>query len=291
MKLNLQDRTIEDFGRQWTVFDDASGFFGSKELLADFVMPFDLSQIQGWRVMDLGAGTGRHVLAMLEAGAALVVAVEPSEAIAVVKERTREVRDRVTLLQCAGDQIPHTAEFDAVFSIGVIHHIPNPAPVVQAVYRALKPGGKFVVWLYGKEGNELYLLLVKPLRWVSTHLPHWALVALVRALDLPLLLYLHLCTRLPEVPFPLADYLRSIIAPLPVDKRRLVIYDQLNPAYAKYYTRADAEALMAVAPFRTTVHHRRGYSWVVIGEKPKDVPCAESSAASPVWAIPSTPTP
>lgn len=268
-KAKLQDRTIEDFGRQWTVFDDAAGFFGSKELLADFVMPFDLSQIRGWRVLDLGAGTGRHVLAMLEAGAALVVALEPSQAIEVVREKTREFKDRVTLLQIAGDQIPPTAEFDAVFSIGVIHHIPDPAPVVQAVYGALKPGGKFIVWLYGKEGNGLYLLLVKPLRWLSTHLPHWALVALVRALDLPLVFYLYLCRCLPKVPLPLADYLRAIIAPLPADKRRLVIYDQLNPAYAKYYTRKEATELMAAAPFQIAVHHRRGYSWVVIGEKPE----------------------
>ena len=269
MKVKLQDRTIEDFGRQWTVFDDAAGFFGSKELLEDFVMPFDLSQIQGWRVLDLAAGTGRHVLALLESGAARAVAVERSQAIEVVREKTREFKDRVTLLQIAGDQIPPTADFDAVFSIGVVHHIPDPAPVVRAVYGALKPGGKFVVWLYGKEGNELYLLLVKPLRWLSTHLPHWALVALVRGLDLRLVLYLHICRRLPQVRLPLTDYLRSIIAPLPDDKGRVVIYDQLNPAYAKYYTRREAEALMAVAPLQIAVHHRRGYRWVVIGKKPQ----------------------
>jgi SAM-dependent methyltransferase len=267
--VKLQDRVIEDFGRQWTVFDDASGFFGSKDLFADFVRPFDLSQIRGWRVLDLGAGTGRHVLALLEAGAAHVVAVEPSQAIEVVREKTREFKDRVTLLQISGDGIPPSAEFDAVFSIGVIHHIPDPAPVIRAVYGALKPGGTFVVWLYGKEGSELYLLLVKPLRWLSTRFPHWALVALVRALDLPLVLYLHLCRQLPSAPLPLANYLRSIIAPLPADKRRLVIYDQLNPAYAKYYTRREAEALMDVAPFETEVHHRRGYSWIVIGQKPR----------------------
>jgi SAM-dependent methyltransferase len=272
----LQARTIEDFGRQWTLFDDAAGFFGSKELLADFVTPFDLSQIRGWHVLDLGAGTGRHVLALLEWGAARVVAVEPSQAIEVVREKTREFRDRVTLLQIPGHQIAPTAELDAVFSIGVIHHIPDPAPVVRAVYAALKPGGKFVVWLYGKEGNRLYLLLVTPLRWLSTHLPHWALVGLVRALDLPLALYLGVCKRLPGIPLPLADYMRSIIAPLPGDKRRLVIYDQLNPAYAKYYSRKEAEALMAVAPFQIAVHHRRGYSWVVIGEKPGRVPNGHS---------------
>jgi SAM-dependent methyltransferase len=267
--VKLQDRTIEDFGRQWTVFDDASGFFGSTDLFADFVKPFNLSRIRGGRVLDLGAGTGRHVLALIDAGAAHVVAVEPSKAIEVVREKTRDFKDRVTLLSISGDRLPPSAEFDAVFSIGVIHHIPDPAPVIRAVYGALKPGGTFVVWLYGKEGNELYLLLIKPLRWISTRLPHWGLVALSRALDLPLALYLRLCRQLPNVPLPMSDYLRSIIAPLTADKRRLVIYDQLNPAYAKYYTRSEAEALMAVASFETTVHPRRGYSWVVIAQKPR----------------------
>jgi SAM-dependent methyltransferase len=265
----LQDRTIQDFGTQWTVFDDGSGFFGSKDLFADFVKPFDLSRVRGWRVLDLGAGTGRHVLTLIEAGAAHVVAVEPSQAIEVVREKTRECSDRVTLLRMSGDRIPPTADFDAVFSIGVIHHIPDPAPVIRAVYGALKPGGTFVAWLYGKEGSELYLMLAKPIRWLSTRLPHWGLVALARALDLPLVLYLQLCKQLPNVQLPLSDYLRSVIAPLSADKRRLVIYDQLNPAYAKYYTRGEAEALMAAAPFETTVHRRRGYSWVVIAEKPK----------------------
>jgi hypothetical protein len=51
-------------------------------------------------------------------------------------------------------------------------------------------------------------------------------------------------------------------------KRRLAIYDQLNPAYAKYYTREEAAALLAAAGFvDIRLHHRHGYSWSVIGTK------------------------
>ena len=46
------------------------------------------------------------------------------------------------------------------------------------------------------------------------------------------------------LPLPLADYMRRVMLPLTPAKRRVVIYDQLNPAYAKYYTAGEAEALM-----------------------------------------------
>ena len=63
--------------------------------------------------------------------------------------------------------------------------------------------------------------------------------------------------------------MRSVLARFPRDKRRLVIYDQLNPAYAKYYREHEARALLSDAGFRNVrLHHRHGYSWTVIGEKP-----------------------
>ena len=52
-------------------------------------------------------------------------------------------------------------------------------------------------------------------------------------------------------------------------KRRLVIYDQLNPTHSRYYSRAEAEQLLTDAGFvDVRLHHRRRYSWTVIGRKP-----------------------
>src|SRR5205085_11824361 len=85
--MRIGQQTIEDFGEQWTEFSDTSGFFGSKELLADFISPFDISKFEGARVADIGAGTGRHVDGLLQAGAREVIAVEPSKAIDVIRKR------------------------------------------------------------------------------------------------------------------------------------------------------------------------------------------------------------
>lgn len=164
-----------------------------------------------------------------------------------------------------GEHVEELGPFDLVVSIGVLHHIPEPAPVVAAAYRALRPGGQLFAWLYAKEDNRLYLALVLPLRAVTKRLPDRMLDVVVRVLDLPLVAYIALCRSLP---LPMRDYMRNVVGRMAPDKRRLIIFDQLNPGYAKYYTRAEAEALFATAGFSNIqLHNRHGYSWSVVGRK------------------------
>lgn len=264
-------QTIADFGTQWTTYSDTSGLFGSVELLADFIAPVPIERFRNARVADIGAGTGRHSRALLEAGAAEVLAVEPSRAIEVIQsEVVPAFPGRVTALNCTGDGLPPSGDLDYAISVGVLHHIPEPAPVVAAVYRALKPGGQFVAWLYGKEGNLAYLRLVGLIRPISTRLPPRLAAGLAWILDIPLVAYMALCRWFPKAGLPLSDYLTNVLGQLPGDKRRLVIYDQIKPRYAKYYTQAEALALMSSAPFDVAVYSRRGFSWVVIGTKPRE---------------------
>jgi hypothetical protein len=61
----------------------------------------------------------------------------------------------------------------------------------------------------------------------------------------------------------------SVLEKMSPNKRRLIIYDQLKPAYAKYYTRQEAINLLENVGFiNVRIHHRHGYSWTVIGAKP-----------------------
>ena len=170
-------------------------------------------------------------------------------------------------IACDACAYPATSDLDLVFSYGVLHHIPEPGPVLRAAFGALRPGGKCAVWLYGREGNRLYLTVVGVLWPLTRRLPHSALARLSALLDGPLVLYVALCRRLRFL--PLGGYMREVIARLSPDKRRLVIYDQLNPAYAKYYTEAEARALLEQAGFvDVQLYHRHGYSWSVVGTRP-----------------------
>lgn len=262
-----EKETIEDFGEQWLRYRDNEGYYGSLELFSDILGPLlSPDHFKDCRVAEIGSGAGRIVNMLLEAGAQHVIALEPSDAFKILRENLRQP-ERVTCLQTTGDQLPVYGDLDYILSVGVLHHIPDPKPVVQAAFKALRPGGRLFVWVYGKEGNELYLALIRPLRMFTKHLPHTMLAGLVRFIDLPLVLYMKLCRH---ISLPLREYILSVLGKMDPRKRRLIIYDQLNPSYAKYYTRFEAEKLLFDANFRDVrAHHRHGYGWSVIGTKPE----------------------
>jgi hypothetical protein len=269
----VQDRraqTIEDFGEQWTHFRDNPGYHGSLELLADVIHPLlSLADFQGARVAEIGSGTGRIVRMLHQAGADQIIALEPSAAMAVMKENTADIAAEVEYLTVTGDQLPPSGDLDLVIAIGVLHHIPDPQPVVRAARAALRPGGRFLIWVYGTEGNELYLSLFGPIRRLTTRLPHRALLLVSRALYYPLAGYMWLCQKAPpSAPLAMRSYVIDHLSRLTPGKVVETIYDQLNPHEARYYTRGDAEALLRDGGFRDVrSHHRHGYSWTVIGTR------------------------
>ena len=262
----VSDRTIAHFGEQWTNFRDNDGYYGSTALFADMCAPLLASEeVRGRRVADIGSGTGRIVRMLVAAGAAHVVAVEPSAAYEVLCRNVADVGGCVECVRATGDQLPRDRQFDLITSIGVLHHIPDPVPVVRAAYDALRPGGRLFVWLYGREGNRAYLALTGPLRAATTRLPHRVVVWLSTFLNLLLQPYVRASRVLP---LPLSRYFVEVFGRMTNDKRVLIIYDQLRPTYAKYYTGAEACALLASAGFSDVrAHHRHGYSWAVVGTK------------------------
>ena len=264
----LRAQTIADFGDQWTRFTDNDGFYGSIEILVDTLGPLlPVSAFAGKSVAEIGAGSGRIVRMLLAAGAAKVLAVEPSEAVHVLRGNLKEAGSRVQILHARGDEIPAGLDLDFVVSVGVLHHIPDPAPVVAAAYRALRRGGQIVIWVYGKEGNRLVVAAIEALRRITTRLPHPILAVLASACNLWLSLYIPLCRAMRFL--PLADYMNNVIGKFDRRKRYLVIYDQLKPAYAKYYTENDVRKLVEGAGFtEVKLYHRRGYSWTAIGMRP-----------------------
>jgi len=232
-------------------------------MIAPFLTPSDFA---GKRVGDIGSGTGRIVGMLLAAGDAQLVAVEPSDAYKVMVKNLASAKGRLMPLNVLGEQLPAGLDLDYVVSMGVLHHIPEPDATARAAFNALRPGGRLLAWLYAREGNELYLSLVLPLRRLTRRMPQWALAGLSHGLNVLLDLYIFGCRILP---LPKRAYIDNVVGQFDRNKRYLVIYDQLNPAYAKYYTKQEAEDLLTRVGFaNVSVHHRHGYSWTVIGTRP-----------------------
>ncbi len=267
MSPDLRGRTIADFGDQWTTYTDNGGYYGSVALLEDVFGPLlRVDALRGAVVGDIGAGTGRYTNILIGCGATKVVAVEPSRAFDVLVANTAPARDRIEYLNVGGETFVASEPLDFALSLGVVHHIPDPAPVVAAMFRALKPGGTIGLWLYGREGNGPYVMALSVLAVLTRPLPHRLLAAVTWLLYGPTLVYALACRMLP---FPLAGYMREVFLKISPAKRRLVIYDQLNPSYAKYYREHEVRALVETAGFHDIrLFHRHGYSWTAVATKP-----------------------
>jgi 2-polyprenyl-3-methyl-5-hydroxy-6-metoxy-1,4-benzoquinol methylase len=259
-------QTIDDFTGQWKIFPDNGGYFVSNKLFEDSlagILP--LSYFQGKRVGDLGSGTGRIVRWLFEAGAAHVYAIEPAQSHETLKENTKAHSANITYINEPGDQIDLTDEMDAMVSLGVISYIPDLGPVFRATYKALKPGGKFFILAMSYEGNEFYCTFALPLRAITTVLPDFALHILSQILAIPSSIYGLVCKL---IPIPMHVYFKSVFNKMAWHDRVMLIFDQLNPSYAKYYKKEELIQAFKKAGFSNIqAVHRYGYSWAICGEK------------------------
>ncbi|MCG3765471.1 malonyl-[acyl-carrier protein] O-methyltransferase BioC [Vibrio cincinnatiensis] len=98
-------------------------------------------KLDGWRILDLGCGTG-YCSQVLQARGANVVCVDLSLAM-LQQAHQRCGHERMRYLQADGEALPFSsAEFDAVFSSLALQWCDNLASPLTEIYRVLKPGGQ-----------------------------------------------------------------------------------------------------------------------------------------------------
>jgi hypothetical protein len=142
-----------------------------------------------------------------------------------------------------------------------VHHLSDPDAAVSRLAFSTKPGGLVLVWLYGREKNGWIVHLFNPLRRaLFSRLP----LRLVHRLSWPLTALLWCALRLG---LPPGAYYR-LIRRFTFEHLQAIVFDHMIPRIARYYTRAEAEALLARAgltDIRATWVNQN--SWSVTGRK------------------------
>jgi SAM-dependent methyltransferase len=172
----LHERTRRSFGYQWTVFGEMTEEFEADFL--NYVHPVGPAFFAGKRGLDAGCGFGRHLYHAARFGATMV-GLDFSRAIA----RAREVntgRPGTAFVQADILRPPFRAAcFDFVYSIGVLHHLPDPEAGFRALLPLVRPGGAIFVWVYSKSRRATNRVL-EVVRGATSRLP----LPVTRALSL-----------------------------------------------------------------------------------------------------------
>jgi len=164
----MQERTRESFGYQWTTFSEMVCDF--QDNFWNYLSPATPDMFRDRLGLDAGCGFGRHIYHAAACGAEMV-GMDFSRAIDSTHRNTRHLRN-VYLVQ--GDiYAPPFAEgvFDFMYSIGVLHHLPDPQLGLASLTPLLRPGGRAFIWVYSKSRRVTNALL-ELVRVVTTRLPH-----------------------------------------------------------------------------------------------------------------------
>ncbi|MGE3173911.1 MAG: methyltransferase domain-containing protein [Planctomycetota bacterium] len=153
------DAYVGSFSFEWnthkrTQLDSERGDAMSMDTLVQKT-GLDRAQLEGKLVLDGGTGTGRFAEVMTRLGAR-VIGVDLSLAVEAAQENLGG-RDDVLFAQADIGKLPFAPEtFDAIVSIGVLHHTPDTRKHFEALVPLLKRGGTICIWVYPHEGHYLH---------------------------------------------------------------------------------------------------------------------------------------
>ena len=209
-KLQVDDlKTANSFAESWNNLPRGSIY--SKGQFEDWLDPITKEQIENKTVLELGCGNASLMVHLSSWQPAFLKGIDLGDSVNSAKKNMSmlafknweiEKSDLVTFV---------SSGFDLVYCIGVLHHLKNPKSGLYSVIRNTKIGGRFHCWVYAKEGNNLVIYFVDPLRKVVSRLPWWIIKYFVATpLAVPFFLYSRLVSSLPRVAFikklPLFQY-------------------------------------------------------------------------------------
>lgn len=175
---NLDPKTVEGFGDEWSRFDQTGmSDENAKQLFETYfsIFPWDILPTNSVG-FDLGCGSGRWAK-MVAQRVGTLHCIDPSVAIEVARKNLRALAN-CEFHQAGVDDIPvNDQSMDFGYSLGVLHHIPDTRAALASCVSKLKPGAPFLLYLYYAFDNRpvWFRMLWQVSDWVRggvSRMPH-----------------------------------------------------------------------------------------------------------------------
>ena len=150
MAQNVDRKTIEGFGFEWSTFDQSALELDERDRL--FAAYF---RIFPWHVLppdavgiDVGCGSGRWAKVVASKVGMLHCIDASAEALEVARKNLADMPNCL-FHHASIDQIPISDAFaDFGYSLGVLHHVPETEGGIRSCVRKVKKGAPFLLYLY-----------------------------------------------------------------------------------------------------------------------------------------------
>lgn len=258
--LDVASGSPDRFGYEWNEYAEMRPEY--EEQFRRWTVHLKPEDWRGLRILDVGCGMGRNSFWPMSYGAAGGMAIDVDDRSLASARRTLARYPTIQIEKRSAYEIGCRDEFDVAFSIGVIHHLQHPERALAGMVRAVKPGARVLIWVYGLENNRWIVFLLDPLRKaLFSKLP----VGLVHQLAVYPTALLWLGLRLG---FGRIAYFR-LLRGFTFRHLRSIVFDQMLPKIAHYWPRETVERLMRDQGLvDVRLHWVNEMSWSAIGTKP-----------------------
>jgi SAM-dependent methyltransferase len=182
------DQYVGSFSYEWNRWnrvqlDIANGRTESEDTFAEKT-GFRPAELRGKLVLDVGCGAGRF-LDVASRWGANVIGIDLSFAVEASQASVGS-RANVSVIQADVFRLPfRDGTFDAIFSIGVLHHSRDTREAFLQLPRLLKDGGDIAIWLYYYQdkvynaASDFWRAVLRPFPATVVYAWSWLLVTLV----------------------------------------------------------------------------------------------------------------
>ncbi|MDR0515805.1 MAG: class I SAM-dependent methyltransferase [Fibromonadaceae bacterium] len=132
--------TISVWDKFWNRKKDLDKVYPSSPAVLKAIL--STCSVEGLRVLEVGAGTGRDSLALARAGAKVFILDYSEESLKIAGGLRHEAPENLHLVRGNALNSPFPSEtFDIVFHQGLAEHFRDPLPLLKENARLLKKGG------------------------------------------------------------------------------------------------------------------------------------------------------
>jgi ubiquinone/menaquinone biosynthesis C-methylase UbiE len=256
---NIDARTTEGFGLEWSTFTQDSSDLSAEErqrLFDQYFRIFPWSDLpRDAQGLDAGCGTGRWGALVAPRVARLHLLDASHQALEVARRNLAHAGNVEFHHASVGDIPLPDRGLDFAYSLGVLHHVPDTLGAIRHIGSKLKPGAPFLIYLYyALDNRPIWFRAVwkatNVARLVISRLPAWAKLAMSQLIaamvywPLARLSTLLNSAGVSTKSIPLEAYKDRSFYTMRTDA-----YDRFCTSLEKRFTRAEIENMLTSAGF------------------------------------------
>ena len=272
---NVHSKTVDSFSEEWIKF----AHFNETEIEKAGKQYFDIvdSQIinKDSLVLDVGCGTGRWSK-YISPRVKWIEAIDPSQAVFSAAMLTKNISN-IRISQTSIDNIPFADDsFDLVFSLGVLHHVPDTFAALKQCVNKVKPNGWLLLYLYYTLDNRgrLYRWLFQlstPFRKIISSLPSQLKFFVCDLIAIVIYLPFVFLSRLIRAILPSSNLYKNVPLSYYCDKSFNIIrndaLDRFGTPLEQRFSKKEIEQMMCNAGLSNIKISPNEPYWHAIGQK------------------------